>query len=189
VDKQEEWRLNGLRLQRVTRWILPRLGFRVLKGEEDPISPQLQTRLQILSPYLRDYSDYVVSRRGRLHLVEVKAPVVLRILKKPFGSQPVSFTRKEALEFSKSLVPIDVFLWDYDGLRSIAEQRDRIFYALARLEDFEVMEELATTVKMGLRSRDVVRPRWLRPKTLEHFLERSNAMRVMDIRPGSLVYN
>jgi hypothetical protein len=188
VDKQEEWRLNGLRLQRVTRWILPRLGFRVLKGEEDSISPQLLARLQILSPYLRDYSDYVVSRRGRLHLVEVKAPVGLRMLNQPFGSRPVSFTRKQALEFSKSLVPIDVFVWDYDGLRSIAEQKDRIFYALVRFEDLEVMEELATTVEMRLGSRHAVRPRWLRPKTLEHLLERSKAMQVTDIMPGRLVY-
>ena len=189
MDKQEEWRLNGLRLQRVTRWILPRLGFRVLKGEEDPISPELQTRLQILSPYLQDYSDYVVSRRGRFHLVEVKAAVGLRMLKQPFGSQPVRFTRKEALEFSESPVPIDVFLWDYDGVRPITEQRDRIFYALVRFEGFEVVEELATTVKMRLRSQYAVRPRWLRPKTLKHLLESSESMRVMGIMPGRLVYD
>ena len=82
-----------------------------------------------------------------MHLVEVKAPVRLHMLKQPFGSQPVRFTRKEALEFSESPVPIDVFLWDYDGVRPITEQRDRIFYALVRFEGFEVVEELATTVK------------------------------------------
>ncbi len=181
--------MNGLRLQRVTRWILPRLGLRVLKGEEDAVSPRLRTRLQILSPYLQQYSDYVVSRRGRLHLVEVKAPAGSRMRNRPFGSEPVSFTRKQALEFSESPLPVDVFLWDYDGGEPITEQTERIRYALVRFQDFKTKEDLVETVTMLLRSRHAVRPRWLHPKTLKGLLEVSKAMRVRDIMPGRLVYD
>jgi len=187
VDTTEEWRRNGLRLQLVSRWILPRLGLRIIKAQEDPVTPALEPKLRGLSDYLKTYSDYIVSKRGRLQIVEVKAPVVFRGLKRPFGVQPVEFSRHQMHDFPVSPVPVKVLLWDYGSAHSLLELRSRVFYALTDFSDFDVVETLADTVKMRLRGPQRMRPRWISAGTLRHLAEKSEAMRVREIKPGCIV--
>jgi hypothetical protein len=158
-----------------------------VKAQEDSATPALQSKLRRLSSYLIEYSDYIVLKRGRLRIIEVKAPVVLRSLKRPFGSQPVNFSLREMEEYSASPVPVKVLLWEYGLARSLLELQSRVFYALADFRDFETLERLAETVKLRLHAPQKVSPRWVSAKTVRSLLQRSNAMRVKDIKPGCVI--
>lgn len=187
MDIGEEWRRNGLRLQVVSRWILPRLGLRVVKAQEDPLTTALETKLRGLSDYLRMYSDYIASKRGRLEIVEVKAPVVLRLGKQQFGAGPIQFRHRQVQEFRNSPVPVKVLLWDYGFAHSLLKLRGRALYALLDFGDFEVVEPLADTMKMRLRRGTITRPRWISAPTLQHLLQESQAISIKDIKPGCIV--
>jgi hypothetical protein len=187
VDVTEEWRRNGLRLQLVSRWILPRLGFQIVKAQEQPLGPVLQSKLQRISVYLRDYSDYIASRQSRLHVIEVKAPATFRSAGRPFYFKFVKFTNSQVREFDKSPVPVKVLLWDYGMAHSLFSLRTRVFYTLVDFRDFEIAEKLPDAVKMRLRRCPVTKPRWISSKTLKYMLQRSNAEKVREIGPGCVL--
>ncbi len=183
---QEEWRRNGLRLQIVSRWLLPRLGFAVLKGEEDYPDPKLKRQYPRLSPYLTEYADYLVRGNGRLAIVDVKAPVSFRMLKKPFAAAPILFTKHQWAEYGACPVPVKILLWEYEGLASLMEQRAPLRYGLVAFDALTVLEELAETMQASADSLGV-RPRRLTVQRLKLLLQRSKAMPVIAIKPGHIV--
>jgi len=191
---QEEWRLNGLRLQLVSRYVLPRLGYRVLKGEEDPWAtikkdPKSFPKLRRLTPYLRDYADYiVVGKQHAVLIVDVKAPAQLRMKGHagPFARRYMTFSKREWGEYQSSKIPVAVLLWDYNGSKALDEQDEALFYALLDFGSLYPHQELADQIVARI-GPQMVRPRTLSPRTFQRFLSKARAMEVVRIEPGRVI--
>jgi hypothetical protein len=196
MSNSDEWRRNGLRLQLVSRFVLPRLGCSVLKSQEDSWAtiqrePKLVRRFALLTQYMREYADYVVTRGGRVMVVDVKAPVYLTVksgARNISNQSPIRFSRREWYEYTSSAVPVRILLWLYDGLRPLQQQRKAVRYCLLDLRSLVREEELAQCVS-ARPSSEIARPRKLLPRTLRSFLRRCRASEVDGIEPGRIIYS
>jgi hypothetical protein len=189
----EEWRRNGYRLQLVSRYLFSRLGLKVLKGEEqswDSIGPNRNqtAKLARLSNYLRDWSDYIVSDKGKCVIVDVKAPARLRFLPwpGPFGKTAITFSMREWDEYRAAPVPVRVFVWDYDGAESLDRQKKLLYYTIVDFASLSQPRELAETREAKFQP---VGCRRLTPRVFRRFLRRCRAMDVVGISPGMIKYS
>ena len=177
-----------MQLQLVSRWILPRLGFKVLKGQEDLLQPNLDATMRGMNTYLRDYSDYICRWRRKFVLVDVKAPVVLKLRhsQQAFGSTSISFSKTQWSAYGCSKLPVFVLLWEYDAFRPLIRQRERLRYAAFEFGSLKLQAELSFKVEASAKSLNL-RPRWLTPNTLRKLLRRAKALGVTNIQPGRIV--
>ena len=189
MNPQEEWRRNGFRLQLISRWVLPRLGFKVMKGQEDKLAAEQSQRHRKLSPYFIDYADYLVSRNGRLFVVEVKAPVSMKLrhARRRFGSMRIQFSRREWQEYCANPERVKILLWEYNGFKPLLEQKEPIRYALFDFKALSLIQDLPSCVYLSAEKLSL-RPRQLMPQTVCALLHRACAMEVVGIEPRRIVY-
>lgn len=192
---QEEWRLNGLRLQLVSRFVFPRLGYRVLRGQEEPWARiekdrVLFRRLQVLTPYLRDYADYIVGKKRGISIVDVKAPPSVPFVRsrRPFHRCSVKFSRREWEEYTTSKIPVMLLVWDYGWTTRLDEQGEPVFYALVNFKSLPAARELATQFEVRIDPQKL-QPRKLGPPAFKKLVARCRAMEVEAIQPGYIRYS
>jgi len=190
---REEWRLNGLRLQLVSRFVFPRLGYRVLKGEEESWAsikknPALLPKQGGLTPYLRDYADYiVVGKQHGVLIVDVKAPVSSRVKpwRGPFHRCRVTFSEREWKEYTTSEVPVMLLLWDYNSAKRLDEQDQPVFYALVKFKSLPPARKLTGQFEVRIDPWNL-QPRRLSPPVFKKLVARCRAMEVEEIKPGCI---
>jgi len=194
TETQEEWRLNGLRLQLVSRFVFPRLGYRVLKREEDTWASierdrGLFRRLRVLTRYLRDYADYIVGRKRGIWIVDVKAPVSVRVRPWPGPSHgcSVTFSECEWGEYTRSKIPVMLLVWDYDSTKRLDEQDQPVFYALVKFKSLPPARELAGKCEVRIDPKGL-QPRKLSPPAFKKLVAKCRAMEVEDIQLGGIKY-
>lgn len=160
-----------------------------MKGQEDQLSAELEPKARKLSPYLIDYADYLVSRKGRLFVVEVKAPVSVRLgyARRRFGSMRIQFSKREWQEYCASPGRVKILLWEYNGFRPLLEQKEPVHYALFDFKALSLTEDLPACVYLSAEKLSL-RPRQLMPQTVCALLYRARAMGVVGIEPRRIVY-
>jgi hypothetical protein len=190
----EEWRLNGLRLQLVSRFVFPRLGYSVLKGQEEPWTSiekdrALLRRLQVLSPYLRDYADYIVATKREIFVVDVKAPASVRVKpwRGPFHRCSVTFSKCEWEEYTTSKIPVMLLVWDYGSTKKLDEQDQPVFYSLVNFKSLPFPRELTRQFEVRIDPR-TLQPRKLSPPAFKRLVAKCRAMEVEEIEPGRIEY-
>lgn len=191
----EEWRRNGLGLQLVSRFLFPRLGYRVLKGQEDPWGSiekdrVLFRRLRVLSPHLRDYADYIVAKKRGMWVVDVKAPASIRLKpwRGPFQRCWVTFSEYEWKEYTTSKMPVMLLIWDYGSTKKLDEQNQPLFYALVKFRSLPPARELARQFEVRIDPQKL-QPRKLSPSAFRKLAAKCHATEVEDIQPGHIEYS
>jgi hypothetical protein len=181
-------------LQIVSRFVLKRLGLRVLKGQEDswddvPAHPWLVPWRDRLSPYLRDYADYIVVAKRRVLIVDVKAPPGIRIRPNlgPFSGTCITFSKREWEAYKTSPVPVAILVWDYNGVKALHEQDHPLFYMIKEFASLPTFEELTYQIQVRIEPRGVT-PHKLSPQVFRRFLEKTRAMEIVGIEPGRIIY-
>jgi hypothetical protein len=194
TDNQEEWRRNGLRLQIVSKFVLKRLGYKVVKGQEDfwddvAKHPSLARWRDRFTLYLKNYADYIVARKRRVSIVDVKAPVSLRIKPNsgPFRRTTITFSKRERDEYNASPVPVATLVWDYNGTKALDEQNQPLFYTLIDFRCLSGFRELAEQVEVRVEPGKVTRHK-LSSQVFRRFLEKTRAMDIIRIEPGRIIY-
>jgi hypothetical protein len=72
--QHNKWKEQRFKVQAAAKFLIRRLGYDVLRAEEDPLTPaQMQVLETRLGPHLARYSDYVVRMGRRLYVIDVKA--------------------------------------------------------------------------------------------------------------------
>jgi hypothetical protein len=76
-DYESELMKEGLKAQAAARFLIRRLGFRILKAEQDtPAQKDLGILENRVGNHLARYSDYIVRRGRQIFVIEVKAKQV-----------------------------------------------------------------------------------------------------------------
>lgn len=71
--QHDKWKEQGFKVQAATKFLIRRLGYDVVKAEgEFPTPVQMLVLERKLGAHLAKYSDYVVSMRRRLYVIDVK---------------------------------------------------------------------------------------------------------------------
>jgi hypothetical protein len=92
---QEDLMEEGLRVQAAARFLIRRLGYNIVKSEEDVPSPRQVSLLEgKVGRHLARYSDYIVKMSRRIYVIDVKA--------KQFSS-PLASNREKILMFTPSI--------------------------------------------------------------------------------------
>lgn len=72
--QHDKWKEQGFKVQAAARFLIRRLGYDILKAEEDSPTPaQMLILERKLGPHLARYCDYVVRMGRRLYVIDVKA--------------------------------------------------------------------------------------------------------------------
>lgn len=133
VTVQDRWKEQGFKVQAAASFLIRRLGYRILKAEEDLLPPAQASVLERkLGPHLARYSDYVVRIGRRLCVIEVKAKEILYLLHK--GQRHHTFNQSIFLgrHYVDSTVPVLLLAVLYPGVvfGSSGPREEKVYYTV-----------------------------------------------------------
>jgi hypothetical protein len=145
---------------------------------------------QLLTPYLRDYADYIVRKEHGISIVDVKAPASVRVKpwRGPFDRCSVTFSKCEWEEYKTSQIPVVLLVWDYGSTKKPDEQDQPVFYALVNFKSLPPPRELARQFEVRIDPHKL-QPRKLSPPAFKKLVAKCRAMEVEDIQPGHIKYS
>jgi len=114
---QREW---GFKFQVAAEALLQKMGYEVIRAQHRIFTSLGKRRrgwewyAERLGDYLWNYADYVVSKEGRLYIIDIKSqgyvPGPKGNPKEHSVPEEVYFTRRERMEYSKARVPVLILL-------------------------------------------------------------------------------
>jgi hypothetical protein len=203
----------GYKFQVAAEPLLEEMGCKIIKAEHRPLEnlgkrrARLQSYAENLGNYLWNYVDYVVMKRGRLFLIDVKSQGYVPLLQgskgDPFTPSTVNFTRLEMSEYPSSKAPVLIFLILYHwggkiqelppgglGVKRLVEYSQKLdltrlgpaFYKLIPFRDFKFREETAG----GFLDNKFGGCKKLSSRRIYALLRKTRALDVVEVGLGSL---
>jgi len=207
---QKEW---GCKFQVAAEPLLKEMGYTIVRAQHRIFTSLGERRrgwkwyMEKLGDYLWNYADYVVKKRGRVYVVDVKSqgyippPKSLEI--DPYTPDTISFTEDERREYPISKLPILILLvlynwggkftkqtrhglpiegiWEYSEKPNI-RRLGVLFYKLVSFSDIEFREGASGGI-LGNKFRGC---RKLPSRDVYALLQKTNAVDVVEIGPGNV---
>jgi len=131
--QHDKWKEQGFKVQAAAKFLIRRLGYDVLRAEEDPLTPaQMQVLETRLGPHLARYSDYVVRMGRRLYVIDVKAKEIGYLVVQ--GQRHHLFNQSMFLrrEYVDSVVPVLVLAVLYPAVlfSSSGTRDEKVYYTI-----------------------------------------------------------
>ena len=165
--QHDRWKEQGFKVQAAAKFLIRRLGYHVLRAEEDPLTQaQMQVLDTRLGAHLARYSDYVVRMRRHLYVIEVKAKEIGYLMVQ--GQRHHLFNQSIFLrrEYVDSAVPVLVLAILYPAalFSSSGTRREKVYYTILSVSN----EKETRTVDGGTEIRldhGLDSYRWIRIRT------------------------
>jgi hypothetical protein len=131
--EDDEWKEQGFKVQAAAKFLIRRLGYDILKAEEEfPTPAQMSILESKLGPHLARYSDYIVRMGRRLYVIDVKARVILYLVAQ--GRRHHQFNKSIFLkkDYVDSVVPVLVLVVLFPGVlfSSSSPRGEKVYYAI-----------------------------------------------------------
>jgi len=181
--------MMGFRFQLAAELLLRRMGYRILKAEQDldlrksakAFSGIVNT--STLGDYLCNYSDYITVKNGRVFIVEVKSLPYGRLKVRgkweTLDAGAVSFTQKQIENFFKSGIPVLVLLIAYNSHDDLG-RLGPAYFKMVPFEEFQFGDGSTSGFppnKTAGRSR-------LTSRETYSLLRKAGALTVTEVGPG-----
>lgn len=174
IADSEKLKEEGFKVQAAARFLIRRLGYEILKAEEDVFSPaKIQFLERKLGRHLARYSDYIVRIGRRLYVIDVKAKEFGILISR--GQRHTLFNESIFLrrDYVDTVVPVLVLAILYPrGLFDFTTTRSKkVYYDL-----LSSIEKETRTAEGGIQivlDHDLDRYRWIRPSTFRKWIRRT----------------
>lgn len=177
--QQDKWKEQGFKVQAAAKFLIRRLGYDVLRAEEDPLTPaQMQVLETRLGPHLARYSDYVVRMGRRLYVIDVKAKEIGYLVAQ--GQRHHQFNQSIPLrrEYVDSVVPVLVLAVLYPALlfSSSGTRDEKVYYTILPVSNEKETRTSDGRIEITL-DHDLDSYHWIRARTFRKWtrVTRKNA--------------
>jgi hypothetical protein len=131
--QQDKWKEQGFKVQAAASFLIRRLGYNILKAEEDlPTPAQMQVLETRLGPHLARYSDYVVRMGRRLYVIDVKAKEILYLFQQRQRHHQFNQSIFLGRHYVDSVVPVLLLVVLYPGVLfgSSGARDEKVYYTI-----------------------------------------------------------
>jgi hypothetical protein len=131
--QHDKWKEQGFKVQAAARFLIRRLGYDILKAEEDlPTPTQMPILERKLGPHLARHSDYVVRMGRRLYVIDVKAKELAYLLKQKQRYHQFNQSIFLKRHYVESVVPVLVLVVLYPGVLfgSSSARDEKVYYTM-----------------------------------------------------------